>query len=138
MSLPVTKPVRIGQAVGAVICVAMVAYLTPVIAATSGGYSLETQQMVPDTGYGFVCACLATLPVLMAMWFFGYASKNRDDQAKVDRAWWIMMALVWAFHMWTAHETNKQQAEMQQKRDNADRAQAQAQANADFMRQWNA
>jgi hypothetical protein len=115
MSMPVTKPVRVAQAVGAVICVAMVAYLTPVIAASSGGYSLDTQQMVPDNGYGFVCACLATLPVLMAMWFFGYASKNRDDQAKVDRAWWIMMALVAAFHVLTVQQNRQAQALQEQR-----------------------
>jgi hypothetical protein len=96
-----------------VVCVMIVVIAGPIIAASSGGYDLETQTMAPDTGYGYgyVWACIFTLPVLMAMWFYGFASKHRDDPEKVQRAWWIMMALVAAFHVWTQHDKQQQRQE---------------------------
>lgn len=109
MSVPVTKGVRIWQAVGVGVCALGVPIAMSYIEDISMVYNSTTMEMEPEVLYSFLSACVFTLPVLLWMWWIGYASKHRDDQARVWRTWCIMVGAIALFTAWTKSETHKQQ-----------------------------
>lgn len=134
MSVPVTAGTRVTQLV--LVTVMVVAGHAAYASASVSAEAFDGAG--PDAVAGLMWAAVFVLPLLLTIWWLGYASRNRDDPEKVKRAWWIMMGVLAAFHAYTEHENRV----MAQRRNQANAdfaAQAEqdriARSNADFMRQ---
>lgn len=110
MSAPISDEARLGQMLLAVVGTIVVIKVGIAAGGTSPVIDETTGLSHPEAGVGVVAAIMCALPFILTIWWLGYSSTNRDDQAKVNRTWLIMMAALAAFHYYTASENEKMAA----------------------------